>query len=100
MDEETQMALSQDNAQFFKFEHVKEINRVIKRRYNKMVRGLFWDLRCAHSSLRSANEVANGRFNLFRRWDRKYALKCKQEFEEVVDKLTSLGYTAKELGIE
>ena len=98
MDEETMLALNQDARLFLRSIHVREINRVIKKRRMELVKNLFWEFNFARQNLIEAKEWYASRGSRWfwwipfsRRFDRQDIERAQQRYAEVVDKVHAAG---------
>ena len=93
MNDEIILALSQNAQLFLRFEHVQEINTVIRKRQRELVMDLSYKLYFAGSDVRMYQELVNKRWNIFRWFDRKDLERAQKRYDAVVDMIHAAGLT-------
>lgn len=100
MDEEIRAALGQDNLAFIKFEHLKNVNLIIKRIQGKKIWELsfrYWD------SVRDLEYLQKHRprFDiLYRQFWKKDVERAKEEIADIERDIHALGYKSKEIFVK
>ena len=98
MDEEIMLALNQDARLYLRSVHVREINKVVKKRRKDLFMDLFWELNFARRYIIEAKEWYASRWSRWfwwipfsRRYDRQGIERAQQRYDDVVDKIHSAG---------